>query len=127
VDKEEEREEGEILPEPGDSDEENSLSSGAGNGIEGGAEASGSSEKDGNKEEEGELDHQEKMESEGEVNTWDITNSNSSHGFTAAAQPLAKHWTDACVEKENRVFYGDGHFYVLFRLHQVFELFHVTI
>jgi hypothetical protein len=115
------------LPEPGESDEVNSLSSGAGNGIEMGAEASGSSEKDGNEEEEGELDHQEKMESEGETNTWDVTNSTSSHGFTAAARPLAKHWTGARVEKENRVFYGDGHFYVLFRLYQVFGTFSCTI
>lgn len=110
------------MPEAGYSDEENSLSSGAGNGIERGAEASGSSEKDGNEEEEGELDHQEKMESEGEANTWDITNSPSSHGFTTTARPLAKHWTGTGVEKENQVFYGDGHFYVLFRLHQVFGI-----
>ncbi|KAJ4765389.1 paired amphipathic helix Sin3-like protein [Rhynchospora pubera] len=120
VGREEEREEGEILPELGDSDEENSLSSETGNGIERGEEASGSSEKDGNEEEEGELDHQEKMESEGEADTWDMTNSPSSHAFTVTARPLSKHWTSTRIEKENRVFYGDGHFYVLFRLHQIF-------
>ncbi|XP_078174576.1 paired amphipathic helix protein Sin3-like 3 isoform X2 [Carex rostrata] len=114
VEREEEREEGEILPEPGDSDEENSLSSGARIGVERGEETSGSSEK------EGELDHQERMESEGEADTSDITNSPSSRGFTTTAGPLAKHWTGPFVAKENRVFYGDAHFYVLFRLHQIF-------
>lgn len=120
VERGEEREEGEILPEPGeDSDEENSLSSGARIGVERGEETSGSSEK------EGELDHQERMESEGEADTSDIANSPSSHGFTTMAGPLTKHWTVPFVGKENRVFYGDGHFYVLFRLHQVCATFHV--
>lgn len=59
------------------------------------------------------------MDSEGEAVTWDMTNF-SSHGFSATAKPLSKRCTSTSVEVEKEVFYGDGSFYVLFRLHQVY-------